>query len=98
MFVICWGLKFSEGFVIFRDNIRLIMEEMIGVYCDRNQEGCGMSRKKKKEKSSPMPAASAGLLRFFEEETAGIKVRPELLVGLAISLIVVSALARIYFG
>jgi preprotein translocase subunit Sec61beta len=57
-----------------------------------------MSKKKKKDKSAPMPAASAGLLRFFEEETEGVKVRPELLVGLAVTLIVISALARIYFG
>ncbi len=44
-----------------------------------------------------MPAASAGLLRFFEEETEGIKVRPELLVVLAVSLIIVSVLAKIFF-
>ncbi len=44
-----------------------------------------------------MPAASAGLLRFFEEETEGIKIRPELLVALAVSLIVVSVLAKIFF-
>lgn len=55
-----------------------------------------MSRKKK-ERSGPMPAASAGLLRFFEEETEGIKVRPEMLVGLAIALIVVCALAHVFF-
>ncbi len=53
--------------------------------------------KKKKEKKSPMPAASAGLLRFFEEETEGIKVRPELLVVLSISLIVVCVLAQAFF-
>ena len=54
-----------------------------------------MSTKKKKDKKSPMPAASAGLLRFFEEETEGIKVRPELLVILAIVLIVVVALMHV---
>jgi preprotein translocase subunit Sec61beta len=54
--------------------------------------------KKKKENKSPMPAASAGLLRFFEEETEGIKVRPEILVGFAIALIVVCALANVFFG
>jgi preprotein translocase subunit Sec61beta len=43
-----------------------------------------------------MPAASAGLLRFFEEETEGIKIRPELLMILSISLIVVSVLAKIF--
>ncbi len=55
-----------------------------------------MSRKKQKDKS-PMPAASAGLLRFFEEETEGIKIRPELLVVVAVTLIVVSVLARVFF-
>ena len=54
-----------------------------------------MSRKKKD--SSPMPAASAGLLRFFEEETEGIKIRPELLVVFAVALIVVSVLAKAFF-
>jgi preprotein translocase subunit Sec61beta len=44
-----------------------------------------------------MPAASAGLLRFFEEETEGVKIRPELLVVFAGSLIVVSVLAIIFF-
>jgi preprotein translocase subunit Sec61beta len=53
--------------------------------------------KKKKEKS-PMPAASAGLLRFFEEETEGIKVRPELLVVLAVTLIVIAVLAHVFFA
>ncbi len=43
-----------------------------------------------------MPAGSAGLLRFFEEETEGIKIRPELLMVLAISLIVVSVLVKIF--
>jgi len=55
-----------------------------------------MSRKKK-ERKSPMPAASAGLLRFFEEETEGVKIRPEVLMVLAISLVVVSVLAKVFF-
>jgi preprotein translocase subunit Sec61beta len=55
-----------------------------------------MSKKKRKE-SGPMPAASAGLLRFFEEETEGIKIRPELLVVFAVSLIIVSVLAKVFF-
>lgn len=56
-----------------------------------------MSKKKKKEKSAPMPAASAGLLRFFEEETEGVKVRPELLVAFSVVLIVVCVLAHVFF-
>jgi len=54
-----------------------------------------MSRKRKD--SSPMPAASAGLLRFFEEETEGIKIRPEFLVVLAIVVIIGSVLANMFF-
>jgi len=54
-----------------------------------------MSRKKKQDQG-PMPAASAGLLRFFEEETEGIKIRPELLMGMSVALIVVSILAKIF--
>jgi len=53
--------------------------------------------KKKKDKSGPMPAASAGLLRFFEEETEGIKVRPEFLVVASIALIIICALAQVFF-
>ena len=56
-----------------------------------------MSGRKKKKEAGPMPAASAGLLRFFEEETEGIKIRPEILVVFAISLIVISVLARAFF-
>jgi preprotein translocase subunit Sec61beta len=64
----------------------------------RHGSGVNMSsRRKKGEKKSPMPAASAGLLRFFEEETEGIKVRPELLMGAAVALIVICVLADIFF-
>jgi preprotein translocase subunit Sec61beta len=45
-----------------------------------------------------MPAASAGLLRFFEEETQGVKIRPELVVVLAVSLIVAAIIGRIFFA
>jgi preprotein translocase subunit Sec61beta len=45
-----------------------------------------------------MPSASAGLLRFFEEETKGIKVRPEHVVALAAALTLTVILARIFFG
>jgi preprotein translocase subunit Sec61beta len=45
-----------------------------------------------------MPAASAGLLRFFEEETQGIKIRPEVVVVLAVSLIVAAIVGRLFFA
>ncbi|MHB1907306.1 MAG: preprotein translocase subunit Sec61beta [Nitrososphaerales archaeon] len=53
-----------------------------------------MSSKKDKNKS-PMPASSAGLLRFFEDETQGIKIRPEVVVGLSVALVIVSILLRL---
>jgi len=56
-----------------------------------------LSRREKRRKSeAPMPAASAGLLRFFEEETYGIKLRPEVVILLAVGLVAVSLLA--YFS
>jgi preprotein translocase subunit Sec61beta len=57
----------------------------------------GILMSKKRKDAGPMPAASAGLLRFFEEETEGVKIRPELLVVMSITLIVVSVLAKIFF-
>jgi len=55
-----------------------------------------MSRREKRRRSeSPMPAASAGLLRFFEEETEGIKIKPEMAVFIAVGLIAISLLAYI---
>jgi len=58
------------------------------------EEGIIMSskREKKRERRAPMPAQSAGLLRFFEEETQGIKVKPEVLVVLTVALIVTAVL------
>jgi len=56
-----------------------------------------MSRKKKRESGAPMPAASAGLLRFFEEETNGIRIKPELIIVLSISLIIFCVLAQLYY-
>jgi len=57
-----------------------------------------LSRREKRRRSeAPMPAASAGLLRFFEEETPGIKVRPELVLMLAVGLIAISLFAYMTF-
>jgi preprotein translocase subunit Sec61beta len=34
-----------------------------------------------KKKNAPLPASSAGLLRFFEDETKGAKIKPEIVLG-----------------
>jgi len=54
-------------------------------------------REKRRRSEAPMPAASAGLLRFFEEETPGIKVRPEVVLLLSVALIGISIFAYMAF-
>ena len=54
-------------------------------------------KRKKRREGVGMPAQGAGLLRFFEEDTRGVKVRPELAVILAIGLIVASIVAQVFF-
>jgi len=54
-------------------------------------------RKKKRQDGARMPAQGAGLLRFFEEDTRGVKVKPEIAVIMAVALIVVSILGPAFF-
>jgi preprotein translocase subunit Sec61beta len=44
-----------------------------------------------------MPAASAGLLRFFEEETPGVKIRPEVVIMISIGLVAISLFMYLTF-
>ena len=53
--------------------------------------------KKKKSQSAGMPQSSAGLMRFFQDETNGVKVPPEFVVGAALVLIVAVVAARLLF-
>ena len=43
-----------------------------------------------KKKNAPLPASSAGLLRFFEDETKGFKIDPKIVISMPISVIIVS--------
>ncbi|MFQ6010604.1 MAG: preprotein translocase subunit Sec61beta [Nitrososphaerales archaeon] len=52
---------------------------------------------KKKQRSEALPASSAGLLRFFEDETHGVKIRPEFVVALGAGIALISILLRIFF-
>jgi preprotein translocase subunit Sec61beta len=56
-----------------------------------------MSAKKDKNKA-PMPASSAGLLRFFEDETQGIKIRPEYVIIFAAILIFIAIILPVARG
>lgn len=50
-----------------------------------------------KKKNAPLPASSAGLLRFFEDETRGVKVKPEYVLAMTGGVIAASILIRILF-
>ena len=51
------------------------------------------SRQKKRQQTAPIPAAGAGLLRFFEEDTPGIRVKPEVVVIMTVALIIICIIA-----
>lgn len=44
-----------------------------------------------------MPASSAGLIRFFQDESYGVKIKPEFVIAGAVTLIASVMLARILF-
>jgi preprotein translocase subunit Sec61beta len=56
-----------------------------GVHRAKKVDQPHMSNKKK---GAPMPASSAGLLRFFEDETEGVKIRPQFVLAASMALIV----------
>ncbi|RJS75705.1 preprotein translocase subunit Sec61beta [Candidatus Bathyarchaeota archaeon] len=51
-------------------------------------------RQKRRQQRAPMPAAGAGLLRFFDEDTPGIRVKPEFVVIFSVALIIICILAQ----
>jgi protein transport protein SEC61 subunit beta len=57
------------------------------------------AKKKRKGKrgEGPMPSGGAGLIRFFEDETPGIKVGPTTVVILASILVVGVILAHVWW-
>ena len=46
-------------------------------------------RKKRRSGNAPMPLGGAGLMRFFEDSSIGIKVSPITTVILAVALILI---------
>ena len=53
--------------------------------------------KKKRQQSVGMPQSSAGLMRFFQDETNGVKIPPEFVIVASILLIVTVIAARVFF-
>jgi preprotein translocase subunit Sec61beta len=52
-------------------------------------------KRRKKRGEGPMPSGGAGLIRFFEDETPGIKVGPTMVVILASILLIATVIAHI---
>jgi preprotein translocase subunit Sec61beta len=52
-------------------------------------------KRKGKRGEGPMPSGGAGLIRFFEDETPGIKVGPTMVVILAAILLIGTVIAHI---
>jgi len=53
-------------------------------------------KKRKKKGEGPMPSGGAGLIRFFEDETPGIKIGPTMVVVLSAIMIVVTVIAHVF--
>ncbi|MCD6487733.1 MAG: preprotein translocase subunit Sec61beta [Desulfurococcales archaeon] len=52
---------------------------------------------KRKRKEAPGPFTGAGLVRFYEEADVGIKMKPQVIIFIAIALtIAVIALQKLY--
>ena len=52
-------------------------------------------KRRKKRGEGPMPSGGAGLIRFFEDETPGIKVGPTMVVILAGILMIGVVIAHV---
>jgi len=52
-------------------------------------------RSKRRAGSAPMPSSGAGLIRFFEDSSIGVKISPTAAVIFAASLIVIVILAHL---
>lgn len=52
-------------------------------------------RKKRRSGTSPMPMAGAGLMRFFQDSSVGIKIGPISTVLLSLALIIIVILAHV---
>ncbi len=52
-------------------------------------------KRKKKKGEGPMPSGGAGLIRFFEDETPGVKVGPTMVVIFAAMLVIATVFAHI---
>ncbi len=56
-----------------------------------------MSKKKsRRRREGPMPAASAGLIRFYQDDSPGIHVGPGAVVLISVSVIIAVVIGHLY--
>jgi len=60
-----------------------------------SSRGTQSRRKKRRSGSAPMPMGGAGLMRFFQDSSVGIKIGPISTVILSVALILIVILAHI---
>jgi len=54
-------------------------------------------KRRKGKRDGPMPSGGAGLIRFFEDETPGIKVGPTTVVILASILLIATVISHVLY-
>ena len=54
-------------------------------------------KRRKGKRDGPMPSGGAGLIRFFEDETPGIKVGPTTVVILAAILLIGVVISHVWW-
>ncbi len=53
-------------------------------------------KRRKKKGEGPMPSGGAGLIRFFEDETPGVKVGPTMVIVFTALLVIAVVLAHMF--
>ena len=56
------------------------------------------AKKGKGKNTGPMPSGGAGLIRFFEDETPGVKVPPTVVVVFAAILVIATVVAHLFMA
>lgn len=54
-------------------------------------------KRKGRRGEGPMPSGGAGLIRFFEDETPGIKIGPTVVLIISAILVVGAVIAHIFY-
>ena len=52
--------------------------------------------KKRRDSPGSLPPTGAGLIRYFDEDTKGIKFKPEHILIMALALVIIELFLRLY--